>query len=161
MSEKKKILYLFDADEWASPFDINVGYDAGFDAVIPFGGVKPDRIRSLIEDAMFSRGVDGATCTKIFLNGSDLDEVRELLKVARESMVDPFNLSVFVDPRGGYTTGASLVAQVEAYLDSIGKSALSECKVAVYGGTGPVGQVVSVLCAKYGADTTLLSRKQE
>ena len=161
MSDKKKILYLIDADPWASPFDINVGYDAGFDVVIPYGGVKPDKIRTLIEDAMFSRGVDGATCTKIFLNGSSLDEVRELLKNARDAMVTPFDLSIFVDPRGGYTTGAAMVAQVEAYLDKIGKTSLSDCKIAVYGGTGPVGQVVSVLCAKYGADVTLLSRRQE
>ncbi|MCP4764160.1 MAG: hypothetical protein GY870_20475 [archaeon] len=167
MSEKKKILYLLDADEWASPFDINVGYDAGFDVVIPYGNVKPDKIGTLIEDAMFSRGLDpieggvGVAFTKIFLNGSNLEEIRELLANAQKAMVPPFQMSIFVDPRGGYTTGATMVAQVEAYLDKIGKNTLSECKVAVYGGTGPVGQVVSVLCAKAGAETTLLSRRKE
>lgn len=161
MGDKKSILYLLDADPWASPFDINVGYDAGFDVVVPFGNVKPDKIRTLIEDAMFSRGVGGAQKTKIFLNGSDLNEVRENLKIARKSMVPPFELSVFVDPRGGYTTGAAMVAQVEAYLDKIGKESLADCKVVVYGGTGPVGQVVCVLCAQAGADTTIMSRRQE
>ncbi|MHA1869706.1 MAG: methylene-tetrahydromethanopterin dehydrogenase N-terminal domain-containing protein [Promethearchaeota archaeon] len=168
MSDKKYILYLLDADEWASPFDINVAYDAGFDVVVPYGNVKPDKVRRLIEDAMFSRGLDpledekfGVGFTRIFLNGSNLDEVRELLKNAKNSMVPPFELPVFVDPRGGYTTGATMVAQVEAYLDRIGKKSLSECKIAVYGGTGPVGQVISVLCAKNGAEVTLLSRRKE
>lgn len=161
MADKKKILYLLDADPWASPFDINVCYDAGFDVVIPYGGVKADKIKSLIEDAMFSRGVDGATCTKIFLNGSDLNEVRNMLKTARKSMVSPFDLSIFVDPRGGYTTGASMVAQVEAYLEPIKKSSLKECSVVVFGGTGPVGQVVCVLCAQQGAKTTIVSRQKD
>jgi methylene-tetrahydromethanopterin dehydrogenase len=168
MADKKNILYLFDADEWPSPFDINVGYDAGFDVVVPMGNVKADKVRTLVEDAMFSRGLDpledgnmGVAHTKIFLNGSNLDEVRDVLKNAKKSMVPPFELSVFVDPRGGYTTGAAMVAQVEAYLEKIGKEKLSDCKVVVFGGTGPVGQVVSVLCAKEGAEVTLLSRRKE
>ena len=30
-----KLCYFFDTDENASPFDINMAYDAGFDIVIP------------------------------------------------------------------------------------------------------------------------------
>ncbi|MBD3350308.1 MAG: methylenetetrahydromethanopterin dehydrogenase [Candidatus Lokiarchaeota archaeon] len=161
MAEKKYILYLLDADKWASPFDINVAYDAGFDVVIPYGSVTAETIRTLVEDAMFSRGLDGAQRTKIFLNGSDLNVVRDMLKTARKSMVTPFDLSIFVDPRGGYTTGSAMVAQVEAYLNKIGKTSFEGLKVVVFGGTGPVGQVVSVLCAQNGAEVVLLSRRQE
>jgi methylene-tetrahydromethanopterin dehydrogenase len=161
MADKKKILYLLDADPSPSPFDINVGYDAGFDVVVPFGGVKSDKIGRLIEDAMFSRGVDGAACTKIFLNGNDLTEVRNNLIAVRKAMVPPFELAVFVDPRGGYTTGASMVAQVNSYLEPLkNKKSLKECNVIVFGGTGPVGQVVCILCAQQGAKTTIVSREK-
>jgi methylene-tetrahydromethanopterin dehydrogenase len=155
---KKNLLYLLDSDEFASPFDINVAYDAGFDVVIPYNNVKPDKIRRLIEDMMFSRGFEGSKHTKIFINGNDLDVVRENMKVARKTMVDPFQLSMFVDPRGGYTTGASIVAQIEAYLDAIKKKSLSECNVIIFGGTGAVGHVIATLCAKFGAKTMILSR---
>ncbi|MHA1340430.1 MAG: NAD(P)-dependent methylenetetrahydromethanopterin dehydrogenase [Promethearchaeota archaeon] len=161
MAEKKSILYIFDLDDWASPFDINVAYDAGFDVVVPFGGVRPDKVRSLVEDAMFSRGIDGAKKTKLFINGSWMDEVRQMLENVKKAMVPPFELSIFVDPRGGYTTGATMVAQVEAYLDRIGKDSFKGLKIAVFGGTGPVGQVISVLCAQQGAEVLLLSRRQE
>jgi len=157
----KNILYIFDTDPWPSPFDINVAYDVGFDVVVPFGGVKPDKSKSLVEDAMFSRGIDGSKKTKIFINGSSMDEVRELLDKVKKSMVPPFELSIFVDPRGGYTTGASIVAQVENHLDRIGKSSINGLKVVVFGGTGPVGQVIAVLCAQANAEVLLLSRQQQ
>jgi methylene-tetrahydromethanopterin dehydrogenase len=76
-------------------------------------------------------------------------------------MVPPFELTILVDPRGGYTTGASIVAQVDSDLEIIGKKELKDCKVVVFGGTGMVGQTVSVLCSKAGAETTLCSRSQE
>ncbi len=155
------ILYLLDSDPIPSPFDINVAYDAGYDVVVPLGGISESNINRIIEDAMFSRGEKGAKDTKIFLNGSNHAQLKRILDIARESMIPGFELATCIDPRGGYTTGATLVAQVEANLNLIKKNSLKECKVIVLGGTGMVGQTVSVLCAKAGAKTTLCSRTQE
>lgn len=161
MSEKKKILYLLDADPLPSPFDINVAYDAGYDIVVPLGGIDEWNIVRIIEDAMFSRGQKNAMYTKIFLNGSNHAQLKRILDIARETMIPGFELTTMIDPRGGYTTGATLVAQVEANLKLIGKNSLKDCKVLVLGGTGMVGQTVSVICAKNGAKTTLCSRSLE
>jgi len=155
------ILYLLDTDPLPSPFDINVAYDAGYDVVIPMGGITEWNITRLIEDAMFSRGEKGAKYTKVFLNGSNHAQLKRILDITRESMIPGFELTTCIDPRGGYTTGATLVAQVESNLDLIGKKNLKDCKVIIFGGTGMVGQTVSVLCAKSGAETTLCSRSQE
>lgn len=155
------ILYLLDTDPLPSPFDINVAYDAGYDIVVPMGGINEWNIVRIIEDAMFSRGEKGAKNTKIFLNGSNHAQLKRILDIARESMIPGFELTTCIDPRGGYTTGATLVAQVEAYLHLIEKKSLKDCKVIIFAGTGMVGQTVSVLCAKGGAETTLLSRSQE
>ncbi len=155
------ILYLLDADPHPSPFDINVAYDSGYDIVVPMGKVTENNIRQLIEDAMFSRGGNGSKFTKIFLNGSNHAQLKRILDIARESMIPGFELTMCIDPRGGYTTGATIVAQIESDLNLIGKKTLSECKAIVFGGTGMVGQTVATLCAKNGADTTILSRSQE
>ncbi|MHA1109558.1 MAG: methylene-tetrahydromethanopterin dehydrogenase N-terminal domain-containing protein [Promethearchaeota archaeon] len=161
MSDKKMILYMLDADPHPSPFDINVAYDCGYDVVIPMGKITENNIRKLIEDAMFSRGEKGSKFTKVFLNGSNHAQIKRILKIARESMIPGFELTICIDPRGGYTTGAALVAQVESDLGLIGKKELKDCKAVVFGGTGMVGQTVAILCAKNGTETTILSRSLE
>ena len=155
------ILYLLDADSHPSPFDINVAYDCGYDIVVPMGKVTENNVRQLVEDAMFSRGEKGTKFTKIFLNGSNHAQMKRIFEIAQESLTPGFELTIMIDPRGGYTTGAALVAQVESDLHLIGKKELKDCKAIVFGGTGMVGQTVAVLCAKNGAETTLLSRTQE
>ena len=43
--EKPYILHLFTPAAQASPFDVNMAYDAGFDAVVPYTGVSTGRRR--------------------------------------------------------------------------------------------------------------------
>ncbi|MCJ7650062.1 MAG: methylenetetrahydromethanopterin dehydrogenase, partial [Candidatus Lokiarchaeota archaeon] len=40
---------------------MNMGYDAGFDIVIPYGKMTADRVTKLVQDAMFSRKVGAPT----------------------------------------------------------------------------------------------------
>jgi len=61
-----KICYFFDTDDNASPFDINMAYDAGFDVVVPFNNVTKDNVTKLVQDAIFSRKPKRITSTNYF-----------------------------------------------------------------------------------------------
>ena len=50
-----------------------MAYDAGFHAVIPYGGVTEESGALLVQDIIFSRGPKGAKFTAIFIGGNDLD----------------------------------------------------------------------------------------
>ena len=41
-TERKHLLYFLTTEQHPSPFDINMAYDAGFHAVIPYGGVTEE-----------------------------------------------------------------------------------------------------------------------
>jgi methylene-tetrahydromethanopterin dehydrogenase len=71
-------------------------------------------------------------------------------------MVPPFEVSVFADPSGAFTTAAALVACVEKQLQSQHGKALSDCKALVFGGTGPVGIATGVIASLAGAQTALV-----
>ena len=70
--ERKHLLYLFSTDATASPFDVNMAYDAGFHAVIPYGNVTEETGTLLIQDIIFSRGPKGAKFTALFIGGNDV-----------------------------------------------------------------------------------------
>src|SRR6266849_6321416 len=108
--ERKRLLYLVSSDPQVSPFDINMAYDAGFDAVIPYAGVAVPAVRGLVQDVMFSRGPKGARASAIFFSGGDLAAAEGMLEAARAALIDPFRIGVMIDPRGGYTTGAAILA---------------------------------------------------
>jgi len=147
-------LFFFSTDKHASPFDINIALDAGFDVVIPYPGVEEADVRDLTHDIIFSRGPKGAKHSGIFVGGSDLGLVEQIVRIASESIFDPFTVSIFSDPKGAYTTAAALVAKA-------GQAAggLAGKKVVVFGGTGPVGRIAAVLCAKEGAETTIVTSR--
>jgi len=162
--EKKKkgkpyIIYLIDTDKYASPFDINMSIDAGFDHVHCFSNVEPRDVKNLVQDAIFSRGVKGCKYTALFIGGSDLPKVLEVLEEAKKSMVPPFEIPIMVDPRGAYTTAAAAVAKTEEALAEYG--GFEGKNVTILAGTGPVGQVAAVLCAKNGANPLITSRRFE
>ncbi|MFL6580904.1 MAG: methylene-tetrahydromethanopterin dehydrogenase N-terminal domain-containing protein, partial [Burkholderiales bacterium] len=54
--EKPHILHLFTSTEQVSPFDVNMAYDAGYDAVMPYTNVSLAQVPALTQDAIFSRG---------------------------------------------------------------------------------------------------------
>lgn len=155
--DTRTIMHMLDPMEHTSPFDINMAVDAGFDIVIPYSNVKLEQINSIVQDAIFSRGPKGVKRTNIFIGGRDINLAMDMLKLTRNAMVSPFEVSVFVDPSGAFTTAAAMVACVEKELkDKHGKE-LKNSRAVVFGGTGPVGIATGVIVSLAGAHTTIVS----
>jgi methylene-tetrahydromethanopterin dehydrogenase len=157
----QNILFFLESDEYASPFDVCVAYDAGFDVVMPYSKVEYDNVEVLVQDAIFSRGTKGVKHTSFFIGGRDVPAARKMAKKAKKSMVGPFATSIVVDPHGAFTTSSALVAKAEGSLSALGIESFKGTDVLVLAGTGPVGESVAMLCAQAGANVVLTSRKQE
>ena len=149
---------MFTPDRNVSPFDVNMAYDAGYNAVVPYGDVTLDQIAALTQDAIFSRGPKGVKRTGIFIGGREVGLAADMLEAARGAMVPPFAVSVFADPSGAFTTAAGMVACVERQLAKTHHTGLQGKNVLILGGTGPVGTVAAVLTAGAGALVKLASR---
>ncbi len=154
--EKRSILHMFDPMPNNSPFDANMALDAGFDVLMPYANVKLDSIHNLTQDAIFSRGPSGVKKTGIFIGGRDMGLAIDMLQASKRAMVPPFEVSVFADPSGAYTTAAALVACVERVLKQKHDKQLQHCKALVFGGTGPVGIATGVIASLAGAETILV-----
>lgn len=149
--EKPQILHMFSPGHNVSPFDVNMAYDAGYDHVMPYTDVGLDLISALTQDAIFSRGPKGVKRTGIFIGGREIGLAADMLDTARNAMVPPFEVSVFADPSGAFTTAAAMVACVERQLKKTHGTDLSGRTVLVIGGTGPVGAAAAVLASSAGA----------
>jgi methylene-tetrahydromethanopterin dehydrogenase len=158
--ERKRLLYLVSSDPQVSPFDINMAYDAGFDVVVPFAGVTVPAVRGLVQDVMFSRGPKGARASSVFFSGSDLTAAEGMLASARSVLFDPFRIGLMIDPRGGYTTAAAILARVSAAARDQGLGDLRRLSVLVMAGTGGVGKSAAAMAALEGARVVLTSRRQ-
>lgn len=158
---RKRLLYIVSADPQVSPFDINMAYDAGFDAVLAYAGVGADALRGLTQDMMFSRGPKGARATALFVTTSDPGTAEAMMRAADAALFDPFRIGLMVDPKGGYSTAAALVARCAAILRARGRAGLKEARVLVLGGTGGVGRASAALAAAEGARVVLASRTLE
>jgi methylene-tetrahydromethanopterin dehydrogenase len=154
--EKRSIIHMFDPMPNNSPFDINMAMDAGFEVLMPYSNVKLDSVYGLTQDVIFSRGPAGVKRTAIFIGGRDLGLAVDMLNASKQAMVPPFEVSVFADPSGAFTTAAALVACVEKQLKLHHGKELRDCKALVFGGTGPVGIATGVIAALAGADTALV-----
>lgn len=153
-TERKHLLYFLTTDAHPSPFDINMAYDAGFHAVIPYGNVTEESGGLLVQDIIFSRGPKGAKFTAIFIGGNDVELAERVREAAIKNMFPPFEVSMMIDPKGAYTTAVALVAKVDKALGGLKKK-----RVAIPGATGPVGRVAAVLCAKLGSEVLIGSRQ--
>jgi len=153
---KRPILHMLDPNVHNSPFDINMAVDAGYDVVIPYSSVKLEEVAGLTQDAIFSRGPAGVKQTGLFLGGRDIGLAMDMLDAAKKAMVPPFEISVFADPSGAFTTAAALVACVEKELKNNFKQDLKGTRAIVFGGTGPVGLATAVIAAEHGAITTIV-----
>jgi methylene-tetrahydromethanopterin dehydrogenase len=154
--ERKHLLYMFTTDDYASPFDINMAYDVGFDIVIPYTHVTPQTGGLLTQDIIFSRGIEGTKFSSIFIGGSDLNLAEDIWKAVEKNMFPPFQVSIMIDPKGAYSTASALVAKVEKSLEVRNMGSLMGKNVAILGGTGPVGRISAVLCAKNGCHTKIV-----
>ena len=154
--EKRSILHMLDPTPNNSPFDVNMALDAGFDVLMPYSNVKLDSVNRLTQDAIFSRGPSGVKRTGIFIGGRDLALAMDMLDACHQAMVPPFEVSVFADPSGAFTTAAALVACVENELKEKHGKDLQGSQVLVFGGTGPVGIATGIIASLAGAGTILV-----
>ena len=105
-----RILHMITPLKHMSPFDVNMALDAGFDAAIPYTNVTTEDVAGLVQDAIFSRGPEGVKRTGIFIGGKRAIEALDMMDRAKKAMVPPFEISVFADPAGSFTTAAAMVA---------------------------------------------------
>lgn len=153
---KRSIIHMFTPQEHTSPFDINMAVDAGYDLAFPYQGLKLHEIKDMTQDVIFSRGPAGVKKTGIFIGGRDIGLAMDMLEKTKKAMVPPFEVSVFADPSGAFTTAAALVACVERELKKHFDTDFQGKKAIVFGGTGPVGLATAVLAAEQGANTTIV-----
>jgi methylene-tetrahydromethanopterin dehydrogenase len=156
-SERPTILHMFTPAPNLSPFDVNMAIDAGWGHCIPYTGLTLREVPGLTQDAIFSRGPKGVRRTGIFVGGRDVHGAMDMLDSARESMVPPFEVSVFADPSGAFTTAAGMVACAEKQLAALRGTDLRGRRVLVFGGTGPVGAICATLAAQAGARSAVVS----
>ena len=153
---KKNILHMISPQENVSPFDVNMACDAGYDVVIPYTSVNLTDVKGLVQDAIFSRSVNNAKKTGVFICGKDASLALDMMDVAKKSMVPPFEISVFPDPAGSFTTAAAMVACTEKTLKDKFQTDLNKKKIMIYGGKGIVGGISAIMCAQNGADCTII-----
>ncbi|MFI3136064.1 MAG: methylenetetrahydromethanopterin dehydrogenase [Methylococcaceae bacterium] len=156
---KPFILHMLTTAKNLSPFDVNMAMDAGWVSAIPYINVEPSEIRGLVQDVIFSRSPKGLQKTGIFIGGRDAKQALDMLKTSKNSMVPPFEVSVFADPSGAFTTAAGMVAAVERELATKFNTTLEGKNVLALGGTGPVGQIAAVIAAQAGANVRIIGRQ--
>lgn len=153
---RKHILHMLTPLKHMSPFDVNMALDAGFDAVVPYVDVSLAEVTGLVQDAIFSRPPDAGVDTGIFIAGKDVSLALDMFDAARKAMVPPFQVSVFADPAGSFTTAAAMVAKVEKTLEKKFGRGLKDTRIAIFGATGVVGFCTAVIAAKEGAHVTIV-----
>jgi methylene-tetrahydromethanopterin dehydrogenase len=155
--ERPYVLHMFTPLAQMSPFDVNMAADAGWQVIVPYGGVGIEQIGAMTQDTIFSRGPKGVLRTGMFIGGRDPMLAQDMLDEAKAAMFKPFVVSLMADPSGAFTTAAAMVAKVEAALARQHGRGLQGRRVLVIG-TGPVGRSAAVMCAQLGAEVTLCGR---
>ncbi len=145
-----------------SPFDANMAFDAGWDSIIPYTNVTMEEIQALVQDTIFSRSPSTVSKrTAIFIGGRDTHIAMDMLEETKKHMVPPFEVPVFADPSGAFTTAAGMVAKTEKALKDKFNLDFENLKIAILGGTGPVGVASAVISSKAGNDVILIGRNLE
>lgn len=158
--EKVSVLHLFTTAKNASPFDVNMAFDSGFENIVPYTDVQPSEIAGLTQDVIFSRSPSGVKRTGIFIGGRDIDLAMEMLSASKKAMFGPFTCSLFADPSGAFTTSGAMIAKVQFHLKKQFNEDIAGKKISVFGATGPVGGCVSIIAAQCGADVTLVAHTE-
>ena len=154
----KNILHMMTPLAHMSPFDVNMALDAGYDATASYTNVSLGEITDLIQDAMFSRSPRDAVRTGVFIGGKDALLALDMLDAAGKALFKPFEISLFADPAGSFTTAAAMIAVVEKTLKEKKDRALRGAAVSVFGATGVVGTASAIIAALEGASVTLVAR---
>ena len=159
MADITPILHVISPLAHVSPFDINMAVDAGYTTIVPYPNVKLDEMMDLTQDMMFSRPPSHAAQTGLFIGGKDASLALEMAQAAQNALFPPFQISIFVDPAGSFTTAAAMIAEVEKKLKGRRPEGLNGAKIQIYGATGVVGGIAGVIAAKAGADVTFVSHR--
>jgi methylene-tetrahydromethanopterin dehydrogenase len=147
----KLIMHMLSPTKHVSPFDVNMALDAGYDTVNPYINVTLSEVVALVQDAMFSRSPKDCLRTGMFFGGKDAILALDMLDAAQKTLLKPFEISLFADPAGSFTTAAAMVACVEKLLKTKNKT-LNGTKFVIYGATGVVGFSAGVIAALEGAE---------
>jgi methylene-tetrahydromethanopterin dehydrogenase len=151
-----RILHMITPLKHMSPFDVNMALDAGYDDAIPYTNVTIEDVYGLVQDAIFSRSPDGIKRTGMFIAGKRAIEALDMMDRAKKAMVPPFEISVFADPAGSFTTAAAMVACAKKALQEKFSTDLKDKRVVVYGGTGVVAFASAVIATIDGAKAVLV-----
>ncbi len=157
--KKVSILHVFTAAKNASPFDVNMAFDAGFDKMMPYTNLTLDEVAALTQDAIFSRSASGLKREAIFIGGRDIDLAIDMLDAAKKATFVPFQISIFADPSGAFTTAAAMLAKVDFHLNRNFKTSLKDKKIAIFGAAGPVGGCAAIIAAKQGAQVQFVAHR--
>ena len=155
----KNILHMMTPLAHMSPFDVNMAIDAGYDATVSYTKVSLEEITGLVQDAMFSRSPRDATRTGVFIGGKDAFLALDMLDAAGKALLKPFEISLFADPAGSFTTAAAMIAVVAKTLREKKGRELRGAAVSVFGATGVVGTASGVIAALEGASVTFVGRE--
>ncbi|MCU0712116.1 MAG: methylenetetrahydromethanopterin dehydrogenase [Pirellula sp.] len=152
---KPKILIQLDTDSHASVFDAVVAIDAGVEKLLQYSNVKPDDVRGLVHGAMYTRGPGDLNNTAIFVGGSSVAHGEAIAAAARDTLFDPFRVSIMLDSNGANSTAAAAVLCASSHMELAGSTSV------VLGATGPVGQRVCRILANAGGRVYVGSRTLE
>ncbi len=155
-ADAPSILHMFSPMPHVSPFDITLAYDAGFSAVVPYPNVTPEQVSGLVQDIIFCRSPKDIRRSAIYVGGRDAGVAMDTIEAAKKAMAPPFEVSIFADPSGAFTTAAGVVACVEHQLNKHHQMELTGARVVIFGGTGPVGVATGVIASLAGSKTTIV-----
>jgi Methylene-tetrahydromethanopterin dehydrogenase, N-terminal. len=110
---KRNILHMFDPMPNNNPFNINIALNTDFEVLIPYSNIKLKNIRNLTQNAIFSHNPSNIKKTTLFIDGHNINLAIDILKTTQPTMVPPFEVSIFADPSGTFTTTTTLVTCVE------------------------------------------------
>ena len=150
-TKKPYILHAISPTKFVSPFDINMAYDSGFDKVSTYTNVEMDDVNDLVQDIVFSRHPNDCKKTGLFIAGEDAEVAIEMAEKAKKAMVPPFEISIFADPAGSFTTAAAMIGCVKKLLKEKFKTNLKNKILQIVGAKGIVGGACAVIAAEEGA----------
>jgi hypothetical protein len=144
----RNVLLQLDTDEHPSPFDAIVAHDADVEVLLSHGGVDPEPVRGLVQDAFFTRGIDDLRTIAVWVGGKDVAAGEEVFAEVQKAFFGPFRVSVMLDSNGCNTTAATTIARIAKTRRLAGSRA-------VVLGVGPVGLRSAVLLNKEGCEVTV------
>ncbi len=152
---KPKILIQLDTDSKASVFDAVVAIDSGVEQLLQYSGIRPEDVRGLVHGAMYTRGPSDLKNTAIFIGGSNVTEGEAIAAIARDTLFDPFRVSIMLDSNGANSTAAAAVLSASKHISLENSTSL------VLAATGAVGQRVCRILANAQSHVTVASRSLE